>query len=242
MKTNQFTSFTLITLLLASLASLQAGDPLVAPQLSGGGLEVRHKLEGKKLREVSLLPAGMTNQLPKGKSSSGVEVELQVTGMNWAAHHAQKLTGGNPGTELIYLGQQMLESKSGRHEVLLQQSPALGLRVESHYEFFQDIPVMRRWSRVVNESQSPVGIEHLSSAMVYNFANFGPSPLEQKLRVSYANNSWTSEAQWQSAPPSRWGFLENGHFSLTAIAFNNIGSGTRSLAIDFNDDDDPSQP
>ena len=225
---------TFTALLLVPLAALQAGEavvaekktPVVTPQLSGGGLEVRHKLEGKKLQEVSLLPTGMTNLLDKAKSDikTGVEVELQVSGYNWASHHAKKLTGGNPGNELIYLGQQTLESKLGQHQVLLQQAPELGLRVESHYEFFQDIPVMRRWSRLVNEGHSSVGIEHVSSAMVYNFANFGPSPLEQKLRVSYANNSWTSEAQWQSAPPSRWGFLENGHFSLTAIAFNNIGS------------------
>jgi len=195
---------------------------LAVPQLSGGGLEVRYKLEGKKLRGMSLLPAGMTNQPVKAVGDA--EVELQVTGLNWAAHHAKKLIAGNPGTELVYLGQQTLESKSGRHEVLLQQAPELGLRVESHYEFFQDIPVMRRWSRLVNEGKLPVGIEHVSSAMVYNFANFGPSPLESKLQVSYANNSWMNEAQWQSAPPSRWGFLENGYFSLTAIMFNNVGS------------------
>ena len=208
------------------LAGESAPGLVTAPQLSGGGLEVRHKLEGKKLREVSVLPSGMTNKLAKvhADPTAGVEVELQVTGQNWHAHHAEKLIGGKPGTDLIYLGQQTLDSKLGQHEVLLQQSPELGLRVESHYEFFPDIPVMRRWSRVVNESQSPVGIEHLSSAMVYNFANFGPSPLESKLRISYANNSWKSEAQWQSAPPSRWGFVENGHFNLNAIAFNNIGS------------------
>ncbi|MCX6895759.1 MAG: hypothetical protein NTZ16_09745 [Verrucomicrobia bacterium] len=149
--------------------------PVVSPQLSGGGLEIRHKLEGKKLRELSVLPAGMTNTLPKvqGDPTAGVEVELQVTGQDWSSH-AKKLIGGNPGKGLIYLGQQTLESKSGRHEVLLQQAPELGLRVESHYEFFQDVPVMRRWSRVVNEGKAPVGIEHVSSAMVYNFANFGP--------------------------------------------------------------------
>ena len=199
---------------------------VVAPQLNGGGLEIRHELQDGKLRQISLLPTGVTNQPAKTQAdpSTGVEVEMQVTGLNWGAHHAKKLIGGNPGTELIYLGQQTLESKLGQHQVLLQQSPDLGLRVESHYEFFQDVPVMRRWTRVVNESQSPVGIEDVSSAMIYNFANFGPSPLEQKLRVYYANSSWMSEAQWQSASPSRWGLLENGYFSLTAIAFNNLGS------------------
>ena len=125
---------------------------------------------------------------------------------------------------MIYLGQQTLESKLGQHQILLQQSPELGISVESHYEFLQDIPVMRRWTRLVNQGRSPVGIEHVSSAMIYNFANYGANPLEQKLRIHYANNSWKCEAQWQSAPPSRWGLLENGLFSLTAIAFNNIGS------------------
>ncbi|TAN38837.1 MAG: alpha-galactosidase [Verrucomicrobia bacterium] len=212
----------LCPLLPADEPAAEKKAPLIAPQLSGGGLEVRYKLEGRKLRELSVLPAGMTNK--PVKAVGDVEVELQVTGLNWAGHHAKKLIAGNPGTQLIYLGQHTLESKLGRHEMLLQRAPDLGLRVESHYEFFQDIPVMRRWTRVVNESQTPVGLEHVSSAMVYNFANFGASPLEQKLRIHYANNSWKSEAQWQTAAPSRWGFLENGLFSLTAIAFNNIGS------------------
>ena len=108
---------------------------VVAPHLHGGGLEISHKLEGKKLRAVSMLPAGITNTPAKvhPDATAGVEVELQCTGENWGAHHAKKLIGGTPGKELIYLGQQTQESKSGRHEVLLQQAPELGLRVESHY-------------------------------------------------------------------------------------------------------------
>jgi alpha-galactosidase len=186
-----------IVLLASRLCPLVFAAEPVTPRLSGGGLDVRHKLDGQKLRAVALLPAGMTNQLPnvQGDPTAGVEVALQVTGLNWAGHHAKKLIGGNPGTQLIYLGQRTEESKSGRHEVLVQQAPDLSLRVESHYEFFQGIPVMRRWTRVVNEGQKPVGLEHVRSAMVYNFANFGPSPLEQKLRIYYANNSWLSEAQ-----------------------------------------------
>jgi alpha-galactosidase len=206
---------------------LMAQEPkAVAPQLNGGGLEIRHELHGQTLRQVSLLPSGVTGRLPKAQrdATAGVEVELQVTGMNWNTHHAKKLIGGEPGTQLKYLGQQAVESKLGEHQVLLLQSPETGLRVESHYEFFKDIPVVRRWTRLVNQGQSPVGIEHASSAMIYNFANYGTNPLEEKLRIDYANNSWMCEAQWQSAPPSRWGCLENGNFSLNAIAFNNIGS------------------
>ena len=213
--------------LLADDSAGEKKSSVMVPQLSGGGLEIRNELQDGKLRQVSLLPSGVTNQLAakaQPDPSAGVEVELQCTGRNWDAHHAKKLIGGNPGKELIYVGQQTRASTMGRHEVLLQRTPELGLQVESHYEFFQDIPVMRRWSRVVNESQAPVGIEHVSSAMVYNFANYGTNPLEQKLRIDYANNSWMSEAQWQSAPPSRWNCLENGYFSLTAIAFNNLGS------------------
>ncbi|MEI8079573.1 MAG: alpha-galactosidase, partial [bacterium] len=217
---------TICPLLLADEPAAAKKPPVVAPQLSGGGLGIRHELQDGKLRQVSLLPAGVTNQLPKvqGNTAAGPEVEMQVTGLNWSEHHAKKLFGGRPGTELIYLGQQTLASKLCRHEVLLQQAPELGLRVESHYVFIQDIPVIRRWTRVVNEGPEPVGIEHVSSAMVYNFANFGASPLESKLRIHFANNSWKNEAQWQTAPPSRWGFLENGAFSVTAIAFNNLGS------------------
>ena len=106
-------------------------------------------------------------------SPAEVEVALQVTGRNWDEHHAKKLVGGNPGTELIYRGQRDEPSPGGHHTVLTLQAAEPKLDVESHYQFFDGVPVVRRWTRLVNRGAAPAGIEHVSSAMLYRFANFG---------------------------------------------------------------------
>lgn len=216
-------------LLLAGQSLGAAGEPAtpVPPELSHGDLAIRYKLEGGKLRQVSFLPTSLAGiPLPARPADplAGVEVAVQVTGGNWAAHHAKKLVGGAAGIDLIYAERYTVPSALGIHEVLVQTSHKPGLRVESHYQFVEGAPVVRRWTRVTNEGREVVGLEQVSSAMVYAFADFGARPLEDKLRIHYANNSWKSEAQWRTASPAELGFSDNGTFNLNAISFGNLGS------------------
>ena len=217
-----------VLLLAASAAESRADKPPVVtpPQLNAPGMVFRFDLEHGRLRPVSLLPAGVTAEwkAEHPAPASGAEVALQVTGRNWNEHHAQKLVGGSPGTELRYRGQRDEPTPGGHHTVLLLQATEPQLDVESHYQFFDGVPVVRRWTRLVNRGATPVGLEHVSSAMLYRLANFGAQSLEQKLRIHYAANSWKCEAQWLCAPPSRLGFSDNGEFNLNAISFSNLGS------------------
>ena len=217
-----------VLLLAASAAESRADKPPVVtpPQLNAPGMVFRFDLEHGRLRPVSLLPAGVTAEwkAEHPAPASGAEVALQVTGRNWNEHHAQKLVGGSPGTELRYRGQRDEPTPGGHHTVLLLQATEPQLDVESHYQFFDGVPVVRRWTRLVNRGATPVGLEHVSSAMLYRLANFGAQSLEQKLRVHYAANSWKCEAQWLCVPPSRLGFSDNGEFNLNAISFSNLGS------------------
>ena len=119
---------------------------------------------------------------------------------------------------------QSRDTELGRHVVLLQKAADLGLLVESHYQFFDGIPVVRRWTRIVNQGREPVGIEHASSAMLYNLAYYGPSDLERKMVVYYAHNSWKCEAQWHAVPPSQLGLSDNAAFNLSGVSLGNVGS------------------
>ena len=223
--------------LLGLLAALVIAAPSPAddaaksgpPQLNRSGLEIRYKFGKGRLRQVSFLPAGVSGDWkPPDEPTAGVEVALHCTGMDWNDHHAKKFTGGCPGIDLVYAGRRSEESPLGHDEVLLQKSSDGGLLVESHYLFFDHIPVVRRWTRIVNQGREPVGIEHASSAMLWGLANFGPRHLEDKLLIHYAHDSWRAEAQWQSVPPSRLGFLENGAFSLSGVSLTNLGSRSTS--------------
>jgi len=86
--------------------------------------------------------------------------------------------------------------------------------------------VFRRWTRVTNRDTVPVGLEYVSSALLYRIANYGNAEIEKSLRVHYANSSWQCEAQWRSVSPSQLGLTDPGPgaFNLNTIAFSNEGS------------------
>ena len=98
----------------------------------------------------------------------------------------------------------------------------LGLDVESIYETFADLPVVRRSTRVTNIGRQNAGIEYLSSAMLYNLAS--PRRFEQDLRIHFAYNTWQAEAQWKTVKPSQAGFIDNGNFTISPASFDSIGT------------------
>jgi len=61
----------------------------------------------------------------------------------------------------------------------------LKLRLESVYESFDGLPVVRRCSRVTNEGSLPVGIEFLSPAMLHGLAD--PQNYDLELGIHLAH-------------------------------------------------------
>ena len=178
----------------------------------------------KKIRLRTLLPAGVSapRDIPKPTALSGLETSLHCTGEDPDDHHGLKLTGGSPGTRLIYLGRKEVSTSSGKRFTIYQSDPALGLKVESIYETFGDLPVVRRSTRVINISQQSVGIEYLSSAMLHNLAS--PRRFEEDLRIHFAHNTWQAEAQWRTVKPSQAGFADNGNFTISPASFDSVGT------------------
>ncbi len=179
---------------------------------------------GKKLRLQTLLPDGVAAPgiLPAATDVSGLEVSIHCTGEDPADHHGLKLTGGTPGIRMEFLGKREDSTANGRRLTLYHFDPALGLRVESIYETFGEIPVVRRSTRVTNTGKQSVGIEYLSSAMLTNLAP--PREFEEQLRIHFAHNTWQAEGQWRTFKPSRAGFLDNGNFTVSPASFDSIGT------------------
>ncbi len=86
------------------------------------------------------------NDMPAPTDSSGVETAILCTGENADDHHGMKFTGGMPGGRMIFSGSQESETATGRRMVLTQFDPSLALKVESVYESFQNVPVLRRFT------------------------------------------------------------------------------------------------
>jgi alpha-galactosidase len=171
-----------------------------------------------RLRQKRLLPASAS--LGTG-DSSGVEVALQCSGEN-SPDQGMKSGVGQPGARLVFVGKREEPTSSGNRLVCLHTDPVLKLNVESVYESFDGVPVVRRHTRVTNTGTSPVGIEFLSSAMLHGLA--APQDYDSELRIHLAVNSWMAEGQWHTMRPSEMGFVENERTSWSEARAGSIGS------------------
>jgi len=170
-----------------------------------------------RLRQRCLVPAG--TQL--ASNFSGVEIALQCSGEN-SPDQGMKSGMGQPGARMLFAGQREESTPRGKRLVCAHTDPQLDLRVESVYEAFNGIPVVRRYSRVTNHGTSPVGIEFLSSAMLHGLAD--PQNYDRELRIHIAFNSWMAEGQWHTLRPSEMGFVENERSSWSQAQAGSIGS------------------
>jgi alpha-galactosidase len=180
--------------------------------------------DGDRLRFRHVLPAGVAEplDLPPATETSALETSIHCTGEDVPDHHGAKLSGGSPGTRMRFVRQEETATTRGKRLVLTHEDPALGLRVESHYESFEDIAVIRRNTTVRNIGTQPVGIEYVSSAMLNNFAS--PNTFQDDLKIHFAYNSWQAEAQWRSVRPAEAGLVQNGNFTVSGALFSTMGS------------------
>jgi alpha-galactosidase len=170
-----------------------------------------------RLRQRRLIPAGTT----LSDNSFGVEVAIQCSGEN-SPDQGMKSGVGQPGARVLFADKSEQSTPRGKRLVCAHTDAKLRLRIESVYEAFNGIPVVRRHSRVANEGTSPVGIEFLSSAMLHGLAD--PQNYEHELRIHVALNSWMAEGQWNTLRPSEMGFVENERTSWSEAQAGSIGS------------------
>lgn len=184
-----------------------------------GELLFRFDVSGGRLRQKRLVPAAMSNL--SAPDSSGVEVALQCSGEN-SPDQGLKSGMGQPGARLLFAGRREEPTPRGKRLVCMHADDALNLRVESIYESFDGVPVVRRSSRVTNVGKSPVGIEFFSSAMLHGLA--APQDYDRELRIHTAVNSWMAEGQWHRQRPSEMGFVENERTSWSEAQAGSVGS------------------
>ena len=172
-----------------------------------------------KLRQKRLVAAGTVSA--GADNSSGVEIALQCSGEN-SPDQGMKSGMGQPGSRLLFAGRREEATHGGKRLVCMHTDPVLKLSAESVYEAFDGVPVVRRYSRITNKGDSPVGLEFLSSAMLHGLA--APQAYDRELRIHVAQNSWMAEGQWHTLRPSEMGFVENERTSWSEAQAGSIGS------------------
>jgi len=153
--------------LLASPDSAHAVEPQSPETLSWntGELQFTFSLSKGYLRQHIFLPSGI--QAPGNSAHwSGVEVGLLCSGED-SPDSGMKQAGGSPGQRLQFVAKEEQQSGRGKTLTLRHKDADLHLDIQSHYEAFDGLPVVRRHVEIVNTGAEPVGIEYLSSAMLH---------------------------------------------------------------------------
>ncbi len=131
-----------LTAVLPPVTSLaHASDALEPFQWKTDNLTFSFAVIAGKLREKQLVPADIVAV----SESSGVEVALQCSGEN-SPDQGLKSATGQPGARLVFAGRREEATARGKSLVCTHTDSTLGLRVESIYESFAGLPVIRRHS------------------------------------------------------------------------------------------------
>jgi len=206
--------------LLPGVSSLASPSNSLEPfQWETDTLVFNFNVTGGKLRQGRISPVDFPRSIVS--NSSGVEVALQCSGEN-SPDQGMKSGMGQPGARLLFSGRREDRTSGGKRLVCTHADANLGLHLESVYEAFDGLPVVRRYSRVTNHGSSPVGIEFLSSAMLHGLAS--PQEYDRELRIHLAVNSWMAEGQWHTLRTSEMGFVENERTSWSEAQAGSVGS------------------
>lgn len=204
--------------------------PQVPPQYEpftweAAGLVFSFEFLDHRLRFRHVLPEGASApaNVPAANDVSGLETSIHLAGEDVPDHHGAKFTGAYPGIRMVFAGNREEAKRQGKRLILTHHDPTTDLDISSIYETFgDDIPVVRRTTRVMNRGAAPVGVEYLSSAMLNNFAS--PDTFQDDLRLHFAFNSWQAEAQWRTVRLADAGLVQNGNFTVSGALFTTTGS------------------
>ncbi len=149
-------------------------------------------------------------------------VEIQATGLNQDDHHGSKYTGTLPGYRLKYVTHHDGRNAHGRKLEIVMEDDRLVVTV--HYQFFDQIPVVRAWTEVANRSNSSVALEYISSFALTGIAKGGDTSWEHQGRLYVAHNTWHGEMQWRSHTMPELGLTRANNSSLKRLSYGTSGT------------------
>ena len=198
--------------------------------INKSGLTIQFDFYKGSLRQRYMQPSENISKatLPQMIDKSDLEIAIQITGR---MRIGRSYDCGEPGFNFTYTGMSETNTKNGNHVIIFQTDTVSKLVAESHYIFYNDIPVIRRYTRLVNKGTEAVGIEYVSSAMLNNMTAFGKKNADEKLIIHWANNFYNSEAQWQQSTPSQLGWRKRDKEMTGKITFSNLGTMSTSTYL-----------
>lgn len=149
-------------------------------------------------------------------------VEIHESGGNLNDHHGSKHTGSSPGNLLRYLSHADARNSVGRKIEITQAHE--GLRVTSHLQFFDGIPVVCSWTELENQGSGERPIEYVSSFALTGLSRGSAKARDLDSIIRIPHSTWYGEAQWRAYTPAELGYAVVNAFSVKRIGCTSTGS------------------
>ncbi len=126
-------------------------------------------------------------------------VQLEMAGFDRPyERHGNKYVVTAPGYRLLYAGMTDERNAQGRQLVIEQRDDESKVKVETIWQFFDGISVVRMWNRVYNEGTEEKTLTYVSSFTYSGIEKEGNKKAEEKLRLSIPHNGWQRELNWHT--------------------------------------------
>lgn len=189
-------------------------------------ITLRLAVEGGLVRIVNLGPTGsLAPNVPLHIALNPVEMQLAGDQLPQGSRHV-----GLGGSAALRYGSHAVTQLPRSSTLSLVQHYTATLRVESRWEVFDDIPVIRCTTTVTNESADPVTMECLSSFAFNGFVTFANTSWASATTIAVPHNTFFGEFQWSKRSLPELGILDVGfrpdgeHSSKKRILVTSVGT------------------
>jgi alpha-galactosidase len=164
------------------------------------GLELRFRVRADGV--MALVGLGPETAAPAadGPGLPLAEIQLAGSGRNWSGERSVETAAG---ARLVYRGHAEGREGAWRQLRVDLADPATGLAVEVNYRTLPGVPVVRSWTRLVNQGGRRLVVESVTSLVLPRLAALlgrtGSDPLAG-LDLHWADSDWLAEGRWQAAP------------------------------------------
>lgn len=126
-------------------------------------------------------------------------VEVLVSGLDRPGErHGAKYVRTAPGYRLKYKNFEDTRNETGRKLEITMIDVPTGLEVCSHFQFYDQISVVRAWTVAGNHGKEDLGLEYISSFTITGIEKEGLLSSDEKLELKIPHNGWQKELHWNS--------------------------------------------
>lgn len=125
-------------------------------------------------------------------------IGLNVSGLDRPfERHGNKYIVTAPGYRMRYAGHEDTRNHLGRLLKFYTADEETGIQVESFWQFYDGLSLVRIWHQVENRGKDIQTLEYISNFHYEGIEKEGSLPRDEKIRLWIPHNSWQRELNWK---------------------------------------------